>query len=111
MNNPETVRVAVEKLRQDSATWAKTATGAQGLAGVARGLTLTGTELSFAADSTGLTTTYQQLQQRIATLCDQAVGTLNGIAGNLTKAADGFAAVDDTSRNNMNQTGKPKPPR
>jgi hypothetical protein len=106
-DDPATVRVALEKLRSDAGTWSRTATGAQGLADVAKGLTLTGVELSFAADATGLTTTYQQLQQRLAALCGQAVSTLNGISGTLTKAADGYVAIEQTNKNNLNQAGEP----
>lgn len=105
MTDRRRVRAAVEKLREDAGTWRATASGAQRIADVAKGLSLTGVELSFAADSTGLTTTYQQLQQRLADLCGQATGTLNGLARTLTQAADGFDAIERANQSDITQAG------
>lgn len=105
MTDHRRVRAAVDKLREDAGTWRGTAAGARRIADVAAELSLTGVELSFAADEAGLTTTYQQLRQRLADLCGQATGTLDGIARTLTEAADGFDALEQDNRNNITQAG------
>lgn len=111
MNSPD-IRVDVGRLRHDAKKWTAAAGGARQLAAAARGLVLTAYEMSFAADETGVTRTYQQLQQRIAAVCEEGVGRLDGIASLVTTAADGFDVIDQTARDNLSGAGNlPKPPR
>lgn len=106
------IRVDVGRLRHDAQKWTAAADGARQLAAAARGLVLTAHEMSFAADETGVTTRYQQLQQRIATVCEEGVGRLTGIASLVTTAADGFDEIDQISRDSLHRSGhQPKPPR
>ena len=78
-----TYEVALEALGKDATTWDQTATVLTTEGTTARGLSLSTADLSFAADWTGLTTTYSSLQSKLAGLLEGGATETAAIATTL----------------------------
>jgi hypothetical protein len=86
----ETVAAAIEALRADALVWHEAATSLRVSGGATASLALTGAQLSYAAERTGLTAVYDELQHKLTHLCAEAAANFDAVGGALEQAAAGY---------------------
>jgi hypothetical protein len=89
-----TVKAAIEALRHDVDVWDRVSRVTDGAGQEARGLTLTEHDLSWAAHYTALQGTYDEIQQKVATLLSEATTVFTGLSTALDKVADAYQLSD-----------------
>jgi hypothetical protein len=84
------IRAALDAMRVDAAMWTQMSDELRTAAGIAATLQLSALHFSYLADKAGLTSTYQQIQAAMVRLMGEGAGALEGLAGALRTAADGY---------------------
>lgn len=91
------IKVALEALTADAARWDGTSATLSTAASAASGLYL-GTELSFAADLSGLRETYIDLVSHVAGLLSQGAAETSAIADTLLDVRAAYESTDAGAR-------------
>ena len=89
------VTVAIEALREDSASWDRVASIARGAAGHASGLNLSAVHLSWASLETNLLDTYIEIQAMAVMLLDEAAQVYNDLSVGLDRIAYLYETNDE----------------
>lgn len=95
------VEVAVEALLYDATIWDQTSHVTNQAGHEARTLTLGAAQLSWAADTTGLLSTYGQVQDKIATLLDEASQVARGLSVTLDDVGHQYRLHDEQAANQL----------
>jgi hypothetical protein len=96
-----TLRVALDALRADAASWEEVAavTGRAGYA--ASTLNLSAAELSWASLPTGLLDTYTELQTKVVSLLDEAAGVYTRLSATLDNVAYQYESNDERAADEL----------
>jgi hypothetical protein len=95
--DPERVRVSLAAIRTDAQAWEDVGREVQVAADTAAALQLRGLHFSYFADRLGMTSLYQEVQQRIVALLNEGAAVHKDIATRLRAAADGYERADETA--------------
>lgn len=92
MTNPTgpELEVAIDAIHAEAGQWADMAVQIQGMASVARGLSLGAFHFSGLGHLAGIEEVYGDVQDRIAGLLQEASDNFDGVADALKKAADDY---------------------
>ncbi|GAA2535886.1 hypothetical protein [Winogradskya humida] len=95
------VEASIHALTAEGGVWSGMATEVDAMAAVARSLTLNAFHFSGVGHLAGIEDVYRDLQERIATLLQQAADNFDNTAGALTKAADDYQRDEDNTVHRM----------
>lgn len=95
-----TLQADLNALETDAGTWDTISSTLAFAAGSADGLTLGTPQLSWAAEVTGLTTTYADFQDQVAERLRQGEANTSELAGGLRQVKRSYESTDTTVRDN-----------
>ncbi|WP_018347485.1 hypothetical protein [Longispora albida] len=98
------IKVAIEALRADAATWKDAATTLRGAKQAASDLFLDTFEMSSLSDLCGLTDAYQDLQRKMVALLNDGAANLDNIAAALTTSATAYENDENNNVHALNET-------
>ncbi|BCY08832.1 hypothetical protein [Actinoplanes sp. L3-i22] len=96
-----TLKVALDALRSDAASWEQVAAVTRQAAHEASLLTLGSGEMSWASLSTGLLDTYTELQLKVVTLLQEASEVYSGLSTKLDKVAYEYETNDERAARDL----------
>jgi hypothetical protein len=100
--------VQVREMRKDAKEWVDVATTCGNAQAAANRLTLTTKSLSWAADDTGLMSTYQQIQARMARLLGEGANEYTNLSTTLYGVARAYEENDQKAAADLGAAWKPK---
>lgn len=107
------LRVDIQALRNDAATWSGGGDSlAESMAAAATAaetqLRVAAEQFSFVSRETGQADTYEELRAKAARLMGEAVSTFETVAEALVRAADEYERTDDESDRSIREIWRPK---
>jgi len=95
------VQAAISAIHGEAGVWADMATQIDAMAQAARGFTLGAFHFSALGHLAGMEEAYTDLQERIASLLQQASDNFDNVAGALKKAADDYQRDENNAVHRM----------
>ncbi|MFG2060201.1 hypothetical protein ACGFIK_02120 [Micromonospora sp. NPDC048871] len=110
MSHPsnEEVVAAFEAIHQDAANWRRSADTLNMAAAHARSLNLSGTHLGYLADSGGVTSKYQEVQDLAVRLLTEGARAMQEMAGVLVSVVEDYQYTDAEASISFKTIGEPK---
>jgi hypothetical protein len=102
-------QAALDALRHDGKEWQAASGVLAGAAHQAGALSLTESQLSWAAGDTGLATTYDAIREYVEMLLKEGSTVLDGLGDTLITVADAYDASDASASAAYKGAWKPRP--